>query len=365
MKICHLSNVHPLNDNRIFYKECQSLAEAGYDVSVIIVHDKDETINGVKVIGLAKAANRFQRFFISTFKLLRYALEQKARIYHFHDPELIPVGIVLKLFGKKVICDVHENLPQQVLNKNWLGPMWLRRTVSLGVIAAEKLCKLVFDTIIVARPDIAKHWGPSKVTIVMNSASLGMIDSTPQADVEKEKPVVIYAGGLTRIRGIKELIEAMEIVGDKAELWLLGSWHDEGFHIECKEMTGWRYVEYLGYRTVEEVFELMKKSDIGIITFLPGPNHLTTIPTKPFEYMACRLPVIMSDFEYWHTIFGDAVTYVDPASPEEIAEKIVLLLEDNDLASQLVAAGRKLVEEGYSWEVEQEKLLDVYRALEQ
>lgn len=364
MKICHLSNVHPLNDNRIFYKECQSLAKAGYDVSVIIVHDRDETIDGVKVIGLAKTANRFQRFFISTFNLLRYALKQKARVYHFHDPELIPVGIVLKLFGKKVIYDVHENLPQQVLNKNWLGPMWLRRAVSLGVIAAEKLCKLVFDAIIVARPDIAKHWGPSKVTVVMNSASLAMIDSAPPAEVEKGKPVVIYAGGLTRIRGIKELVEAMEIVGGKAELWLLGPWYDKGFHAECEKMAGWKHVKYFGYKTVEEVFGLMKKSDIGIITFLPGPNHLTTIPTKPFEYMACGLPVIMSNFEYWHTIFDDTVTYVDPASSEEIAEKIILLLEDNDLASKLGEAGREFVERKYSWEAEREKLFDVYKKLQ-
>jgi len=360
LKVCHLSTVHPLNDNRIFHKQCKTLVETGYDVTLIIAHDRNETKDGVKVIGLGPTRSRCHRFFVQTARCLKYAVRERAGVYHFHDPELICVGFVLKLLGKKVVFDVHENLPQQVLNKEWLGAPWFRRMVSRCLAGVQRCCGLIFDGIIAARPDIAEYWKPGRATVIMNSASISTIDRAPVAAEPKDRPVVIYAGGLSRIRGMKELVDAMAIVGDRAQLWLLGPWHDEGLYDECRKAPGWKQVRYLGYKTVQEVFGLMKQSDIGIITFLPAPNHLTTIPTKPFEYMACSLPVIMSDFEYWRKLFDGCAVYVDPASPGDIASKILQLTEDVSTASTLRSAGRRLVEDRYSWEAEREKLLALY-----
>ncbi len=363
MKVCHLTTVHPLNDNRVFHKQCKTLVEAGYDVSLLISHDRNETKNGVRIIGLGPAKNRWHRCFVQSVRCLKYAVREKASVYHFHDPELVLVGVFLKLLGKKVVFDVHENLPQQVLNKEWLGALWFRKIISRCLIGAQKCCGLIFDGIVAARPDIAEYWPPGRSTVILNSASLTTIDGALKGQEAKDRPVVIYAGGLSRIRGIKELVDAMAIIGDRAELWLLGPWHDEGFEDECRQAPGWKQVKYLGYKTVQEVFGLMKQCDIGIITFLPAPNHLTTIPTKPFEYMACHLPVIMSDFEYWRKLFGDHVLYVDPASPGDVAEKILELLDNAHLVSLLRAAGRKLVEDRFSWEAESGKLLSLYAGL--
>ena len=94
MKVCHLSTVHKAFDTRIFYKECHSIVEAGYDVYLIIQHDKKQIIDGIKVIPIKPAKTRIKRIFITTLQLLVKALKVKAKIYHFHDPELIPVGII-------------------------------------------------------------------------------------------------------------------------------------------------------------------------------------------------------------------------------------------------------------------------------
>jgi glycosyltransferase involved in cell wall biosynthesis len=361
MKICQISTVHPLNDNRVFHKECKSLAQAGHEVTLIITHDRNETIDGVNIVGLKKRKNRFFRMLCGSSEALRYAFREKADVYHFHDPELIPMGMVLKLMGKKVIYDVHENTSQQMLNKEWMGSMLKRRIASALMIFFEWLSKISFDTIIVARPDIAKHWNSSKVHTVINAAVLATIDNAPDVDTKKTKPVVIYAGGLTRIRGTRQLIEAMELVGNRAELWLLGNWDVENFKRECENLTGWRYVRFLGYKSVQEVYSYMKKCDIGIVTFLPAPNHLTTLPNKPFEYMACRLPVIMSNFEYWQEIFGECALFVNPYDAEDIAEKILHLLDNSNEAKKLGDKGRELIEEEYNWEAEQGKLLDIYK----
>ena len=63
-KICHISTAHPPFDVRIFHKECVSLAKAGYDVSLVVTHDKSETVNGVKIVPLPKSKGRFHRMFI-------------------------------------------------------------------------------------------------------------------------------------------------------------------------------------------------------------------------------------------------------------------------------------------------------------
>lgn len=65
-KICILTSVHPAFDVRIFYKEARTLARAGYDVTLIAQHDKNEIVDGVKVIALPKAKNRFFRVFFLT-----------------------------------------------------------------------------------------------------------------------------------------------------------------------------------------------------------------------------------------------------------------------------------------------------------
>ncbi|MBE0536473.1 MAG: glycosyltransferase family 4 protein [Phycisphaerae bacterium] len=364
MKICQISTVHPLNDNRVFHKECKSLARSGHDVTLIIKHDRNETIDGINVIALRSRKNRLSRMLLGTCEALRLALRNKADVYHFHDPELIPACIFMKLFGKKVIYDVHENTAHQMLNKNWLGGMFKRRMASVLVGFAEKISKVFFDVIIVARPDIAEHWNCRKVRVVLNAAALETIDNAAIAEMAKSKAAVIYAGGLTDIRGIKQLVEAMEIVGDRAELWLIGGWQEKSFETECGHLAGWRHVRYLGYMSVQDVFSCMKKCDVGVVTFLPAPNHLTTLPNKPFEYMACGLPVIMSDFDYWREIFSDCALFVDPGSAEQIAENINRLLDDPELAGRLSAGGRKLVEEKYSWEAESRKLLAIYDSLQ-
>ncbi len=359
IKVCILTSVHPPFDGRVFHKQAKTLVKAGYDVVLIAQHNKEEIVNGVKIIPLPKPRNRFERMTRVVWKLLRLALKEKADVYHFHDPELIPIGLVLRLFGKKVIYDVHEDVPMQILNKDWIKSYTVRKSVSLLFKVFESLSCVFFAKIVAATPDIAKKFPAQKTITIRNFPILELIDKAHPINTHKEKPIIIYAGGLSKIRGIKEIIQAMDFVREKAELWLLGNWESEEFKRECESLKGWRYTKYLGLKPLEEVYSYMKV-DIGISILYPVKNYVTSLPVKAFEYMACSLPMIMSNFPYWKEIFGECALFANPDAPKEIAEKIFYLLDNPDKAKKLGNNGRRLVEKKYSWEAEQRRLLDIY-----
>jgi len=182
-------------------------------------------------------------------------------------------------------------------------------------------------------------------------------------DYKKNKSIIIYAGGLTRIRGIKEIIQAMEYIDNKDELWILGKWQSEKFKKECENLIGWKYTKYLGLVSLEEVFRYMKIADIGISTLYPVKNYLISLPIKVFEYMACSLPMVISNFPFWQEIFRDCALFVNPYNSKDIAKKISYLLDNPNKAKELGKKGRKLIKDRYSWEEESKKLLRMYENL--
>jgi len=269
----------------------------------------------------------------------------------------------LRLFGKKVIYDIHEDVPEQILTKNWLRSIIIRKIVSFLFNGFEKLSCIFFNIIIAATPDIAKKF-PSKKTITLrNFPILELIDKAEPLSINKQTSIIIYIGGLTEIRGIKEIIQSMRFVGDRAKLWLLGKWESKEFKKKCENLKGWKHIKYLGHAPYGKHYSFIKRANIGIINFLPLPNQQTAMPNKPFEYMACSLPIIMSNFPYWKEVFGKCALFTNPHNPKDIAEKILYLLNNPNEAKKLGENGRRVILKKYNWENEGKKLLEVYEKL--
>ncbi|MDP8219033.1 MAG: glycosyltransferase [Candidatus Theseobacter exili] len=178
-----------------------------------------------------------------------------------------------------------------------------------------------------------------------------------------ECAIVVYAGGLTGVRGIKKIIDALEFVQRKVELWLIGKWGSVEFAESCQSSSGWKHVKYFGYVLLPEVYQYLRKANIGIVTLLPEENYLRALPTKAFEYMACGLPLVMSDFPYWREIFGECAVFADPENPRDIAKKIKYLIDNPHIAKELGQKGRYLVETKYNWENESKKLITLYKGI--
>jgi glycosyltransferase involved in cell wall biosynthesis len=360
-KICHLTSVHYRYDTRIFLKECKTLSDAGFDTNLIVADGKgNEVIDRIKIYDVGKPINRKERMFKTTKKVFEKALEINAEIYHFHDPELIPIGIKLKKLGKKVIYDVHEDVPRDILSKSYLNK-FSKLLLSKIIENYENYAAKKFDYIITATPYIRnrfKKLNPN--TIDINNFPL--LNEFYSTDLKNNKEnAVCYIGSITKIRGIIELIKSLEYVD--TTLYLAGEFESEDLKKEVMQLIGWKKVKYYGYARREKVKEILTSVNAGIVTFLPEPNHINAMPNKLFEYMSASLPVIASNFPLWKEIVekNNCGICVDPTKPEEIAKAVEYLMAHPDEAREMGKNGRKAVLEKYNWEKESEKLLEVYK----
>lgn len=358
-RIVHFSSVHSIDDVRVFLKECRSLAAAGYDVTLVARGDTSDTVDGVKRIGVPRGkGNRLKRMVFETLKVARIAWSQRADLYHFHDPELLPVGLALKLAGKSVIYDAHENIRDQVLSKPYL-PGWSRRVLSVAVGMVESFAVRRFDGVVCATPRIAQTLATPHTIEALNYPVAEEI-TLPDSELERDPAKVVFVGGFTAIRGAAEMIDAMELLNQRmpARLVICGTMPAD-VRARSEQQPGWAHVEDLGWQTRPQAQHQMATAACGLCVFLPEPNHVEAVPNKLFEYMAAGLPVVASDFPFWrqYVIESGAGVVVNPLDPESIAAGLEGILHDPARAAAMGSAGRLAVRERYNWDIEAGKLL--------
>ena len=374
-KVCHITTVHPPFDTRIFHKECKTLVSAGYDVVLIAQQDNRQlitdnkqlttAIDGVKIVYLSKPKNRFERMFFLTRKAYKLALKQKADIYHFHDPEFLPWAVKLKRKTRaKIIYDVHENVPKQILSKYWI-PNILKGFIALLVNVLEKFYAKKMDKIITATENISKRFPKEKTEVIRNFPDFPKINNVLPIDYNRKLPIVLYQGAIVEIRGIKQIVAAVDILKEKIELWLMGPFSPANLKKEILTKETEAYIKYKGHLPFEKMCRFLKRADIGLVLFLPEPNHVESLPNKIFEYMAAGIPIIASNFPLWKKIVegNKCGICVNPLEPKEIAGAIEYLIEHPEEARKMGTNGRKAVLEKYNWENESKKLLRVYEEL--
>jgi len=366
-KVFVVTTVHDRHDVRIFHKQCCSLASYGYDVTLLVQDGKgNETREGVKVLDLGNPpAGRMRRILFSPWRMYCFLRSAPADIIHFHDPELLPVGYLLKCNKQHVIYDSHEDFPRQVLSKHWIHPV-LRKTVSILFELFENFVARRLDAVICATPFISERFkliNPNSLDI--NNFPLLLEFQPPDLQQKRmASNTICYTGGITRERGISELIEALEILQD-VTLIMCGPFESQAYEDELKAMPGWKFVDYRGIVGRDEVAKIMECSVAGVVTYLPGPNHNDSQPNKMFEYMSAGLPMIASHFPLWRQIVekSNCGLCVDPSSPKDVADAIARLLSNEALCREMGNAGREAVTKRFNWEKESEKLLTIYNGM--
>lgn len=362
--IVHLTSGHSPFDPRIFAKECVTLAGAGYDVSLLAPHQANVRREGVRIRGLGLARGRLSRFVLRQPAILRAAIAERADLYHIHDPELIPAGLVLKAMGRRVVRDVHEDLPRDIQEvREWI-PKPLRRAVAQLASFVEAASAPLFDAIVAVTPPIAERFPDDLTILVRNYPRLEPFERAC-LPYQERPPNVVYAGLITVERGVLTLEAAMENLDERLETTLLMAGRIEPGNLRerLRHYPSSDRVSYLGMIDTDEIpYLLGRRSRIGVALYARRRSFIEAIPTKLFEYMAAGLPVVVSDIEGWADIVREEECglLVDPANPVQVAAAIEYLLTHLGDAAEMGRRGQKAARAKYRWENEGRKLVELY-----
>ena len=379
-------------------KEARSLLRAGHEVFLLSMSKSgmpnEEIVEGIRVIRRRRPQGFFRRawnyfclqaFFIHPFweNALEDAVKQyKVEVIHVHDLPLVNTGLsVAHKFNLPLIADLHENYPEAIraYPTGWKGkflkPIMIKRwkqTEKSSVQQATRVITVVDE----ARQHYVNDCGipPEKVTVVMNTEDLDYFYSLPirQDIVEKYQPyfTISYIGGFGRHRGIHTAISAMpKILSEtsSARLLLVGS---GPYEVELKELARKKgvelAVEFTGWQPFYLVPSYIAATEVCLIPHIASGHTNTTIPHKIFQCMSMGKPVVVSSAKPLERIVketGAGLVYPS-GDAEALAEAVIKIYRDSELATRLGEAGKKAVRQKYNWEAEAEKLVSLYQDLE-
>lgn len=367
MRVVHITTAHSPDDIRIFHKECCSLEKAGYDVTLICPTNSSNSSKGVYIDAIPVPNSRRERMTRTIYQACDAALDHKADLYHFHDPELIRIAPKLKRSGARVVYDSHEDVRAQIRTKGWI-PRWSRGLIACSFGVLEDYAASRLDAIVAATAHIAKRF-PTGKTVVVNNYPLKeeIIECHP--NYTDRQPTIAYVGGISRIRGALEMVRAVEIVRREyqydARLTLVGDMESADLQTDLINTPGWEYVEYVGTQPRDKALSHVQHARAGLVLYHAAPNHMYAQPNKLFEYMACGTPVVASNFPYWKGIVQNVGCglIVDPQDPWEIAEAVKYLFDHPDEAASMGRRGREAVLREYNWETQIPTVLGLYERL--
>lgn len=368
--ICHIT-LHSAFDVRVFHKECVSLAQAGYDAHLIVPHDYDETVQGVHIHGLSLPASRLARLLLAPLKALRTALRIAPQpvIFHFHDPALLPVGVLLRLLtGARVIYDQHEDTPAQILSKHWI-PYQLRKALSLAMRTTEALGLIGMGII---ESDMIRNRNRQPKQSVRNLPIVP--DNLPKrclADFQGP-PKLIYVGGISEDRGIWHMLnlaKGLREQGVEYQMNIIGPHHPPDIFDKAQVFIAKHNLsECVNLSTRiphPEAIRLVANSTVGICIINDIPNYRYALPTKILEYMAYGLPVIASNLpctrDYIEYCEGGIL--VDIGSPQQTLHDVIDLIRNPRRQLQMSIQGQQRIIEDLNWQIESQLLARFYERI--
>ena len=370
MKICHITSMHDWDDDRIFQRACVGLAREGHEVTLIATFDGSDIIDDVKIVGIQPRKNFRRRIFSSSEALIK-AYNTDADIYHFHDPDLLPWMLMLKLTGKRIVYDIHENYVVRFFQ--WNMPKPLRGILANLFSYFENAVIRRIDGVVatsISMADIYKN-APKNKVIVRNMHDIERLKKV-DTNVEKDTFPVIYTSGTNGPnRNCKQMIDALPLILDKIPnvIMRVAGNFPSGYMSFLKqyaaELGVEKHYELLGYKPYFEHFQRTLKVHIGCVFLKNDFNCINTTSNRLFEYMYCGLPILAENLPEPRRVIEDTGCglLVDSTSPESIAEGALYLLNNPEEMAEMGRRGREAVLTKYNFNMDLKGLIRFYKEI--
>lgn len=336
-----------------------------YRVTLIAVHPNAEVRQGVAIVPFKRFRNKILRVSVTWFIMFWKAIRAKANVYQVHDPELIPCALLLRLLGKRVILDLHENVAEDIFDKPWIQNKKL--LFAFFRFFEKRAVNNLF--LFLAEHSYAERYKKlgANFEVVLNYYDPHFFKQFV-SPVKRDTFRIFYIGILLESRGLLEIAEALWILkqkGMRVDFDVVGElYSDLEKSLKAKYFYGdiADQLHFYGRLPLEQGYEISRKAAVGMCIIHPMKNSVGSYPTKMFEYMAIGLPQVISNFPLYQAVVEthECGICVDPKNPTDIALAIEKILKDRPLADRMAANGKQNAVH-YTWQSQFEKALAVYR----
>ena len=379
-KVVHIVLNTFVQDSRVM-RECKSLAEQGYKVTVIAywMEDlkEDEFQDGYTIKRLRlKTKSWTNNSIVQIFKYLEFLFKGlltinkiKPKVCHGHDPS----GLFVAYFAKAILnChiiydshelwsdSVHSNGKKKLLYKMGYNiEKFLINKANSVITVNQSIAKILMRENNIASVNVVRNI-PYKST---NNKMISKIESRfPNCKFN-----LIYTGNVEKGRGMSSVIEAFKFVHPDVGLAIMG--RDSDYRNKMIELVKSSKLEnrikFISAVLPDEVVNFCKIADAGIA---PVKNicksYYLSLPNKIFEYVQAGIPVISSDFPEMKRVIDEynIGNTFDVEDGLNIAKAINTLHDDGELY-KIYCNNSKYAAEYLNWDAEQSKLIDCYEQL--
>ena len=385
-----VENISVPLDNRV-WSEARALQDAGFQVSVIcpkgIGRDEESYIclEGINIYRyqLATIGNKYISYlaeyccslFITFLLSLKVLFKHGFDVIHAGNPPDIffLIGLFYRLLGKKYIFDQHDIAPE-LFKVKFKGCMNLLYKFQLFLETSSYRTSHLVITSNTSQKKRAIELGgchARKVYVVRNGPNSKQMELvSPEPELKRGRRYLLaYVGFMSSQDGVEYALHAIQYLVYKRQrldisLVLMGD-GDRAKKLRelAHELELDEYVNFTGWIEKEDVLRYLSVADIGLT---PDPqNGLNEYSTmlKTMEYMAMGKPIVSFDLEEARFSSQDAALYAIPNLVEDFAEKIEILLNNQELRCEMGGIGRKRIEQELSWEHNKENLITAYEAI--
>lgn len=362
-RVAHVTTGHRADDVRIFERECRSLAACGqYDVYLAAAGSLPVDAQ-VTLIPMAPApVSRAHRFTSGPRKAFGLSRALSADLWHFHDPELLPVALKLAASGTPVIWDAHEDYLAQFAHdggKSWVpGP--LRSVVRGGMKAMLQAVDRRAAGVVAATPTIAARYTNPHTVVVGNEARLDDFSGCAP-DLASRRLLFTGASGpghlfdevVAAVEGLPDITLAVAGRDPKPAAWSAAEARLPG------------RIEHLGWLDRRGLCQAMTHSALGLATYANTEAYDMAAPTKVFEFCAAGLPVVASPNESNLRLVreGGGGFLADGFTADSLRRAIAAALSDADAWQAASDRGRQWAARAGSWEASERRLLEMYETI--